>query len=53
MKRLITDLVVTFEEIPHTPDIATISPSDVKRHRLFIVVLLVPNMYIYIKYINI
>ena len=48
MKRLITDLIVTCEEIPYTPDIGTISPSDVKRYRLFVVVLLVANIYIYI-----
>ena len=48
MKRLITDLIVTCEEIPYTPDIGTISPSDVKRYRLFAVVLLVANIYIYI-----
>ena len=48
MKRLITDLIVTCEEIPYNPDIGTISPSAVKRYRLFVVVLLVVNIYIYI-----
>ena len=47
MKRLITDLIVTCEEIPYNPDIGTISPSAVKRYRLFVVVLLVVNIYIY------